>query len=236
MARNPFSQKAPRNPHLVRSGGGLSGEVADLRADVESAFDTLESQGGYFRTDEFTNPAAADADAIKTSFATSASIQSLVAANFDGVVGDDEMVPPRNVTITSTTNANVTAVAVVVTGLVRDSNGRLVAQTDTINTTNGGGATDAGTKPFSRVTSVAIPAMGGAAGSLQIGFGAAIGLGSKVKSRASLIAALRQVVAGAVVSTGTITNPSGSPVSLYTPASAPDAARDYAVTYEVDPS
>jgi len=235
MARNPFNKKRASRPHLTQ-GGGVGAEVADLRADVKEAWDALESQGGYLRTDEFTNPAVADVDAIKTSFATSASVQTFDEDDLNGAVGDGEMIPPRNVTITSTTHAHVTAVGVVITGKVRDANGDLVDQTETITTTNGGGATDAGTKPFSLITDISIPAMGGTSGALEIGFGAAIGLSAKIKSRAGLLAPIRQVAVGAVVTTGTFTNPSGSAVSLYTPAAAPDGSRDYAVTYEVDPS
>jgi hypothetical protein len=230
MSHNPFVKKGPAVPHLNK------GEVADLRADVKSAFDTLESQGGYCRTDEFTNPAAADVDAIKTSIATAASLRTFSGTDLNGVVGEDEMVPPRNPTVTSTTNAHVTAVAVVFRGKLRNADGDLVDHEVTINTTNGGGATDAGASPLSIVEEIEVPAMGGAAGALEFGFGAAIGLSAKVKSRAGLIAAIRQIAVGAVVTTGTITNPASCPVSLYTPASAPDGARDYALFYEVDPS
>jgi hypothetical protein len=237
MAKNPFSlfARATRE-HLVRPGGGLSGELYDLRSDIQTAFEALETDGGYLRTVEFTDPVAADPNAILLSFATSDAVQAFDAEDLDGVVGDGEMDPPRNITITSTADAHVTAVNVVITGLIRDASGALVAQTNTIATTNGGGVTDAGTKPFSQVTSISIPAMGGANGALEIGFGAGLGLPTKVKARAGLTAALRQVVAGAVVTTGAITNPSGSPVAMYVPATVPDASNDYALTYEVDPT
>jgi hypothetical protein len=236
MPSKLFGSKTARRPHLVSGTGGVAGEVADLRQDVEGSFARLENQGGYFRTDEFTNPATADVDAFKTSFATSGSVQSISGAALNGVVGVTEMVPPRNPTVTSSSHAHVTAVAVVFTGRVRNSAGDLVSRTVTVNTTNGGGATDAGAEALSIIDSVSIPAMGGASGSLQLGFGVSIGLGAKVKSRAGLIRALREVASGAVVTTGTFTNPSGAPVSLYTPSAAPNAANDYAVTFEVDPA
>jgi hypothetical protein len=236
MPRNPFTKKSPANPHMVRGTGGLKGEVADLRQDVKEAFNSLESQGGYLRTDEFTNPAVADVDAIKTSIATAATDRTFATTDLNGAVGEDEMIPPRNPTVTSTTHAHVTAVDVEFRGRVRDAHGALVERTVVIPATNGGGATDAGTEALSYVDEIFVPAMGGASGALEFGFGAAIGLTAKVKSRAGLIAAIRQIAAGSVVTTGTITNPTGAPVSLYTPASAPDGSRDYAVTYEVDPS
>lgn len=235
MSHNPFTLKQAVRPHLVRTGGGLSGEVADLRTDVKAALDTMEAQGGYFRTDEFTDPAGASANAFKTSFATTAAIQTFTGAALNGATGLSELKPPRNATITSTANAAVTAVAVVITGQIRNADGVLVTQTDTITTTAGGGVTDAGAKPFSKITSVVIPAMGGAGGSLQIGFGAMIGLSAKIKSRAGLIRPLREVSAGSVVTNGTFANPTGSPVTSYTPNTAPNGTADYAVTYEVDP-
>lgn len=197
------------------------------------ARDLMASRGANFRTDEFTNPVAASVNALKLSIATSASIQTFTGTQLDGATGTAEMVPPRNPTITSSSHANVTAVAAVFTGFVRNEDGVLVPQTCTINITNGGGTTDVGDRPMSVVTSIVIPAQGGTAGALQFGFGAMIGLAALVKSRAGLIAPLRQVAVGAVVTTGTFANATGSPVCSYTPASAPDGVRDYAVTYEV---
>jgi hypothetical protein len=236
MSYNPFSQKAPANPHMVRGTGGLKGEVADLRSDVKEAFNQLESQGGYLRTDEFTNPVVADVDALKTSIATAATARAFVDADLNGVVGGAEMVPPRNPTVTSTLHAHVTAVNVTFRGKLRDAHGRLVDHEVVVVVTNGGGATDAGADVLSIVEEIEVPAMGGASGSLEFGFGAIIGLSAKIKSRAGLIAPIRQVAVGAVVTTGTFTNPTGCLVTSYAPASAPDGTRDYAVTYEVAPS
>lgn len=195
----------------------------------------LTARGANLRTDEYTNPVVADDDALKTSIATAATPRVFAGVDLNGVIGAaGEMVPPRNPTVVSTSHANVTAVAVIFAGFVRNEAGALVPQTCTINVTNGGGATDAGDRPMSVVTSITVPAQGGAAGSLQFGFGTMIGLNAKIKSRAGLIAPLRQVAAGAVVTTGTFTTPTDSAVTGYTPAAAPDGARDYALTYEVD--
>jgi hypothetical protein len=186
--------------------------------------------------DEFTDVATADVDAIKTSAASSNAVQSFTTADFDGVVGDGEMTPPRNITVTTSTHADIDAVAVVITGKIRNADGQLVDQTDTITLTDGGGATDAGVQPFSTVETVTIPAQSGSGGAVSVGFGAAIGLSAKIKSRGGIIKPLRELAAGAIATNGTFTNPTSSPVSLYTPNSAPDASRDYAVTYEVDPA
>lgn len=237
MSSKLFGSKTAALPHLVQPGGGLSGEVYDLRADVDEAFTAMENNGGYFRTDEFTNPPAADVDAIVTSFASAASEDVRSGAELDGTVGAGEMTPPRNVTITSSTHADIDAVAVQIVGKVRDQHGKLIDQTDTITLTNGGGATDVGTKAFSTVESITIPAQSGTGGALEVGFGAVIGLSAPLKARAGLAAVIRQVAVGVVVTTGTFVLPATSgPNGTYAPAAAPDATRDYAVTYEVDPA
>ena len=160
-----FGRRGPRIPHLVQAGkGGLAGEVADLRADVEAACHYIETTLQPMVLEEFTNLAAADTDAFKTAAATSASIQTFTVDDLDGVVGAAEVSPPRNATITSSTHANIDAVAVVITGYVRDDRGDLIAQTDTITLTDGGGATDVGTKAFSKITGISVPAQGGTGG------------------------------------------------------------------------
>lgn len=232
-----FGSERASKPHLVRGSGGIPGEIADLRADIDSTFDRLEDGGGYLVTEEFTNVATADVNAIVVSMASSNAIVALAAEDLDGVVGNDEMVPPRNVTVTTSTHADIDAVAVVVTGRVRNSDGKLVAQTDTITLTNGGGATDLGDAMFSIVDSVTIPAQGGSGGAVEVGFGALIGLGKAMKSRAGLRAPIRQIAIGAVVTTGTFSAPATNlPHGAYAPAAAPNGTNDYAITYEVDTS
>lgn len=233
---NLFGSKKPKKAHLVKPGGGVAGEVHDLRQDVEESFESLESGGGYFRTDEFTDPPAADPNGIKLSIATSNGDRVFSGSDLDGVVGEAEMVPPRNPTVTSTTHADVDAVSVVFRGKLRNSEGQLVDHEVTVGTTDGGGATDAGTDVLSLVEEIEVPAMAGAGGALEFGFGALIGLSAKMKSRAGLLAPIRQIAVGVAVTTGAFTNPANSIVTSYAPASAPDGIRDYAVTYEVDPS
>jgi hypothetical protein len=143
------------------------------------------------------------------------------------------MVPPRNITITTPTDAAIDAVDVVITGQVRGPDGTLEDVTDTITLTDGGGATDAGTIPFSLVTQVDIPAQSGVAAGMTIGFGVLIGLSDLMNERAGYLGPLREVAAGSVVTNGTFNNPSGSPVTTYSPNAAADGSRDYAVTYEV---
>lgn len=45
MTSRIFGKKRPQLPHLVNRGGGLSGELFDLRSDIDEAFDELEGSG-----------------------------------------------------------------------------------------------------------------------------------------------------------------------------------------------
>lgn len=234
-----FGTQKAKVPHLgaAKGASGLTGEIGDLRADVEAAFLAFEKSGGLFHTDLFAAPAAPTVAAHKTAFATSASAQSFSRAStqLDGSLAATELVPPRNVVVTSTSHAHVTAVIVAITGRVRDITGALVAQTDTITLTAGGGASDAGTKPFAFVDKVDIPAQGGASGSLQIGTGALLGTSAKVRlgaGGASLV--LMQLTDGTPVTNGVFA--AAAPVSTFAPNSAANGTRNYTIIYAVDPA
>lgn len=219
-----FNRQQPALPHLVQQGGGLSGEIADLRKDLKTILNRLAPIG----VSEFTNPATASTTAIKTAAATVASVQSFSGATLNGSTGANAMPGgiARNVSITTAgvTPADVPATATI-TGLYLGK-----AQTETINV--GQTATTVfGTKPFDKVTQIDLPAADGTAATLAFGFGPALGVGLPVKSRASGVVIIREVVDGALVTTGALTSN-----NLYTPATAPDGAHDYAVYYEFDPA
>lgn len=234
MPSTLFGHRSPRLAHLVQRGkGGLPGEIADLRLDTEEAFKAMQVNGGYIHTDEFTNPAAADPDGIKLAAATAATPQSFTSANWTGVLGTGEMVPPRNATITTTADADVLAVECTITGRVRDFMGLLVEQTDTITLTAGGGVTDAGTKAFSFIDQVDIPANDGPAATLSIGWGVLMGLSKPMRSMAGLLRPLREVAAGSAVTNGVFA--ATAPHGTYAPNSAANGTNDYALTYIVSP-
>lgn len=235
MPSKLFGSKTAARPHLAQPGGGLSGEIYDLRSDTEEAFAELEAGGGYLFTEEFTDVAVADTDAIKLNIATSTSPVTYSGADLDGTVGGGEMVPPRSITVTGDASLDIDAATLTITGFIRNEEGNLVAQTDTISITDNLATTLTGTKPFSTVTSLAIDTgMAGTGGTFEFGFGAGIGLAKLIKSRGGVIAPLREIESGTgVVTTGTFTNPAGSPVTLYVPGTAPNDSEDYVVTYEV---
>lgn len=169
-------------PHLTQSHGAVTGDDVAVVMQPMAAL-TIE---------EWSNLAAADDDALKTSIASSASDVVYATTDLNGAVGTTKMIPPRNVTITSTSHADIDAVAVVVRG--KDVNGNVL--TETITLTNGGGVTDAGVKCFSSVTSITVPAQSGAGGALQFGFGTKVGFSKKIKARAGLSALTREIVGG----------------------------------------
>lgn len=233
MASQAFGSERAQRAHLVRPGGGVSGEVADLRSDVDKGFESVEAQSMPIYVDEFVDPVAADTDAILTSQSSSDTRQEYTGSDLDGVVGTDEMVPPRNITITTSASADIDAVDVIVRGFIRNADGELVAQEEDITLSDAGGATDSGTRAFSTISEIIVPEQSGGGGTLEVGFGPVIGLSRPLKTRAGLANVLREVVGGAEVSTGTFADADAqAPHGTYTPSSAPDGSTTYAVVYE----
>jgi hypothetical protein len=185
-------------------------------------------------TEEWVNVATADVDAIKTSIASAASIQTYSGVALNGVIGGGVISPPRNITITTTSHADIDAVACVVTG--EDIYGNVIS--DIVTLTNGGGATDVGDVPFAKVTSVVIPAQSGTGGALEIGFGVLVGFAAPLKFRNADPVVLAEneagtpkaydVLAGTYVAPGT----NGSINGHVTNGSAPDGSKDYVRVYE----
>lgn len=216
-----FSKKSTLKPHLTAMGG-LGGEINDLRQDVNNEMKAMVA----LTVDEFTDGVAASANAIKTAIATVAAPTTYVVADLNGTTGAAVMVPPRNITITTAggTAADAPATATI-NGTFRGK-----AQTDTITVAQT--ATIAtGVKPFDKVTSIVLPAADGTGATLAFGFGLGYGTGKTPKSRAGGVVLVREQIDGALVTTGAITAN-----SLYTPATAPDGAHDWAIFYEYDPT
>lgn len=118
-----------------------------------------------------TAPDTADADGIVTALATAATATSLTGVALDGAVGAGEMFPPRNITITASSHADFDLTTWYVRGL--DENG--LPQEEAFVMPNGGNTTLTGSKFFSAVTEVYIPAQSGTGGSLTVGFGSKLG-------------------------------------------------------------
>lgn len=116
-------------------------------------------------------PDAADADGIVTSLATAATATSLTGVALDGAVGADEMFPPRNITITATSHADFDLTTWIVRGLDEDRQ----PIEESFVMPNGGNTTLTGSKFFSYVTEVYVPAQSGTAGAYTVGFGSKLG-------------------------------------------------------------
>jgi hypothetical protein len=221
MSSRAFGSKAPQLPHLIAGSGGMSGEIKDLRADIEEAFVTVEGSGmGSIQRDVFTNPALAVVDGLQASTTCTLAARTVTTFAAGGVAALAAY--PRNVTINTTgstpTDAPATAV---VTGTYRG-----LPQTETLNVPQSV-AQVVGTKPFSTVTSVAFAVSQGTDAANSIGFGAALGTSALPAAVAGGVTLVHEVYDGAKVTNGTLTA-----VGLYTPNTAPNGTHDYAVYYE----
>lgn len=215
-----FGKAAAAVPHLINGPGGVAAEVAKLRSDTGTVLNKLAA----LTVDEFTNAAAAAAAGLAAATATTVAPKTITAFIAGGVTALATYA--RNITFTTAGGTVADAPpSALVTGTYLGK-----AQTETINLSQSAGVAT-GTKPFSTVTSVAYAAADGTGATVSIGFGASLGLGQVIKSRAGLVEIIREIAIGAVVTSGTITA-----VGLYTPASAPDGVKDYAVYYEYDPA
>lgn len=217
-----FQNQNAKVPHLVQSDGGLSGEVKDLRADLDVELGKLVP----ITNDEYTNAATAVTNAIKTAIASVAAPVTYSGAQLNGAVGANALPIPRNITVTTAgvTPADAPATATI-NGLYR---GKVQTETITVSQT---AATAVGVKPFSKVTSIVLPAADGTAATLAFGFGAGLGLSHIPKVRAGGVRPVQETMDGTAPTAGAITAN-----GLYTPNTAPDGVHDYNVMYEFDPA
>lgn len=219
-----FDSKSPEKPHLVRGGGGLAGEINDVRQDIKAEFDPLAA----IVVEEFTNPAAAGAALI--SIAAASQVAAGRSATLLALASN--ISPPRNITVTTAggTPADAPATALV-TGT--DINGDVMTETLNIPQT---ATIAAGEKTFASVTSIVEAAGQGTAATMSYGIGVVIGLGKKVAVRAGLPAIVKEIAAGSLAPTpGVFTAPAtGAPNGGYTPNTAADGSRDYCLYYEQD--
>ncbi len=215
-----WNKQQAERPHLVQQGGGLGGEIADVRQDLAKVLAPLCAMVVV----EYTNPVAAAPAGLEAATATTVAprtVSSFLAGGVAALAADG-----RNITFTTagTTPADAPANAVI-TGT--DMDGK--AQTETVNLAQTATIAN-GVKAFKTVTSIAYAAADGTGATVAIGFGLKLGLPRAPKVRAGLAAILREIEVGAIVTTGAL----DAPNRTYLPATAPDGARDYAIYYEHD--
>jgi hypothetical protein len=124
------------------------------------------------------NVAAADDDAIKTSFTAPAADTTYSGTNLDGVTGPGEMVPPRNIVITGTTGVGEALDGGTAVVIGEDVDGTLRTENFTLAAI-GQSLTDVqtGVIAFKRIVSVTMPADASVSpGDYEIGVGTKIGL------------------------------------------------------------
>lgn len=228
-----FSKRKAVAPHLVVStgpGGGLAGEVADLRQDVAAELGKL----GTITCEEFVNPPAAVTTAFKTAHATTVAAGKVftVGSGLDGASAGLLLPFPRPVTITTAggTAADALNTSVVFEGT--DIYGRTLTETVLAA---GTASTVTGNKCFKKVTKITEGASPGTGATIAYGFGAPIGLGLPIRTVQGLTGALREIAVGALVTNGTfVAAATALPNGSYSPNSAPDGTRDYAIYYDFD--
>lgn len=173
MSSKAFGSARAVRSHLVQPGGGLSGEIYDLRQDVDGAFSLMEAAAPYVFKTGAVPTALVDADGIALAAATSAAPVTLSGATLDGALapgsGNALIRSPKRVTLTvaGTTPAHFTGGNVTIVG--EDADG--AAQTEVLVASAGAG-TKTGVSYFSEVTSVAFPAQGGVDATVSVGVAA----------------------------------------------------------------
>lgn len=181
------------------------------------------------RTDELTNPPAAAPAGLLAATATTNGPQTILAAALIAGGLTELATRPRNITFTT---GGVTPGhapnQVVITGT--DIDGNPLTETKALSQIAG---IDVGVKAFAGPASFAFTGGTNTDATVSIGFGTKFGLSRSIKSRAGLLAVIREVAVGAVVTTGTFVDSVTSPPhGTYSPATAPDGTKSYAATYE----
>ncbi len=209
----------------VRSFRNISESFANARAILARILSSLVP----IDVAEYIDPAAAATAGLEA--ATASQVAPRTVTTFVGAGVTALAAYPRQITFTT---AGATASDAPATALItgKDIDGN--AMTETVNVPQTA-TTATGTKCFSSISSVAYSAGDGTGATVAIGFAAGLGLPFKVKARAGGVALVKEIMDGAIPTAGALssaaTNP---PYGLYTPNSAPNAARDYALYLERD--
>lgn len=224
-----MTNQRARLAHLVKGKGGVAGEVADLRSDIQDEF----ASSAAIAVEEWTNPLALDTAGVLASVVSQAAPIVYEAASLVGAAAV-ALDPPRNVTLTCDAGGGATWLgALTVTGI--DVNGDAITE----DIAFAAGVTTDGVKAFARVDSLSAVAQADALGNWEVGFGTIIGLSKLMKTRAGAGAALAGIEAGTLTSppgATVVAAGTGEPNGTFDPAAAPDGVRDYALYYEIDPT
>lgn len=223
MSSVSFGTQGPAIPHLS------TGEVADLRRDVEAGFVEIEASRIPLAVDDWSNAVAPDAAGLLIATATTVAPQTVLTAGLLAPGKAALLAYPRNVTFTTAggTPAHAPATAVI-TGT--DINDEALEETVTLAQT----ATIAeGAYAFKTITSIVYAAADGTGATVAIGFGKKLGFSKPIVRRGGACGVVQEIANGVVVATGTFANATvGVPNGTYSPSADPDGSKDYAVYYE----
>jgi hypothetical protein len=221
-----FTKAMTLHPHLLQ-GHGTSGEVGDLRKDVANELSPMAAM----TVEEFTAPAASDTAGLLAATASTVATQTITSFLAGGVA--TLAARPRTIKFTTAGGTPADAPAtVVVTG--KDLHGNVMSETVTIAQTAASAET---VKTYASLTSVAYAAGDGTGATVAIGIGVAVGLWKKIKFRAGATHPVQEIANAVVVATGTFVSAATAlPNGSYTPATAFDGAKNYALYYEYDPT
>lgn len=120
---------------------------------------------------EVPTAAAADADAIIATGGSTAGIQTLTAASFDGTGqggGGAHLNVPSFITLTLSSHADWNATTAVLTGVTKEG----VTASENLSIPDAGNATVTSTTSFWKITSLVIPAQAGTGGTFTLGVAA----------------------------------------------------------------
>lgn len=164
-----FSAARAALAHLVKPGGGLGGEIYDLRHDVLETMQPLAA----IAVEEFTNPVGTAAGATNALYAATATVAAPVTVLKAALtaVGLVQLgLWPRQLTFTTAGGTAADAPATVaVTGL--DQNGDAQTETVTLAQT---AATATSTKYWSDITSLVYAAADGTDATVAVGYAAPV--------------------------------------------------------------
>lgn len=164
---NAFTQVV----HLIPAAPVDAGAAETYTAEVDGLSASFTSDDTPTVAEVRTGLAAAinvltgvDVDAIiAMGGASTAGTQTLVAASFNGLIGDDVMSPPRRLSFTFDSSTDWDPTTITVTGKGQD--GATITETFAVATST----TASGAKYFRQVTQVSIPAQTGTGGTFTMG-------------------------------------------------------------------
>jgi hypothetical protein len=202
-----------------------------ISSDDASKLDAPLSGELWLSRQVWTNPVAADVDAVKASFTAPAADTTYSGTDLDGATGAGEFDYARTVTVKGTTGGGeaLEAKTAVIYGIDMDDQPMQVNLALTVlaeNLTN----TDETSAAFKQITSVMIPAdASGSPGAYEIGFGVKLGLMRPLTQGGLIQETTDNAVPGTAATV--VLAASGAPNGTVEFDTAPDGAHDYIVYF-----